>query len=131
MRNLLLGSFVALHGLVHLWYVTLALRLVEYRADMGWTGESWLFTGVLGDATTRALATAVYLLAVVAFLGAGIGLGLGSEWARLGVVISAVYSTVVIVMFWGGGLSMLVQKGLLALVINAVILAAVVLGARH
>jgi len=30
--------FLILHGLVHLWYLVLAFRLVEYKPDMGWTG---------------------------------------------------------------------------------------------
>jgi hypothetical protein len=40
MLRILFGIFVVLHGLVHLWYVVLSQRLVEFQADMGWTGES-------------------------------------------------------------------------------------------
>ena len=122
MVSLLLGIFVALHGLVHLWYVTLAQGLVEYRDDMGWTAESWLLSGALGEGTLRALATALYLLAAIALVGSGVGLAFGADWARQALAASAVFSTVVVLLFWDGGTHMLVQKGFLALVINAALL---------
>ena len=45
----LTGSILILHGLVHMWFVTLSQGLVEYRSDRGWTGKSWLQTNILGD----------------------------------------------------------------------------------
>jgi hypothetical protein len=69
----LFGIFVMLHGLVHLWYVTLSRGLVEFRPEMGSTGQSWLFIPLLGDAATRWLATIVYALATFSFAAGGIG----------------------------------------------------------
>ena len=44
MLRLLIGFFIVLHGLVHMWYFTLSQRLVEFQPEMGWTGKSWLFS---------------------------------------------------------------------------------------
>ena len=35
MLRFLIGVFIVLHGLVHLWYVTLSQRLIEFQAEMG------------------------------------------------------------------------------------------------
>jgi len=66
--------FILLHGLVHLWYFTLSQGLVAYQPEMGWTGRSWLFSNILGDSTTRTIASVVYVLAAFAFLVSGVGL---------------------------------------------------------
>ncbi len=124
MLRFLAGIFVILHGLVHLWYVTLSARLVEYKPDMGWTGESWLLTGPIGDSATRALASGLYVLATVGFVAGGIGLLARQDWRGAVVAGSAVFSTVIIVLFWDGNTSMLVQKGLIGLLINLGVLVA-------
>ena len=54
MLRFLFGTFVVLHGLVHLWYFTLSQRLVEFKPEMGWTGKSWILSNLLGDSTRYA-----------------------------------------------------------------------------
>lgn len=49
--------FMILHWLVHLWYVTLSLRSIPYQPEMGWSGESWLLTNMLGDGGARTIAS--------------------------------------------------------------------------
>ena len=46
MLRLVIGLFIVLHGLVHLWYFTLSQRLVEFKPQMGWSGRSWVFTKI-------------------------------------------------------------------------------------
>jgi hypothetical protein len=121
----LIGIFIVLHGLVHLWYVVLSQRLIEFQAEMGWTGESWIFTPLLGDAVTRWLASVLCVLATIGFVAGGIGIFVQQEWWRPVVVGSSVLSTVIILLFWDGGMQMLVEKGLIALLINIAILVAV------
>jgi len=118
------GTFIILHGLVHLWYVTLSQRWVAFQAEMGWTGKSWLFTNLLGDPTTRTLASVVYTLAALGFVAGGIGIYLQQEWLRPVLIGSAVFSSALIILFWDGSGEMLVQKGLLGLLINLAILTA-------
>ena len=127
MIRFLTGIFIVLHGLVHLWYVTLSQRLVEFQADMGWTGESWAFTNLLGDGPSRSLASLLYLLAALGFVAGGFGLFIQQDWWRPVLAGSAIFSSAVILLFWDGSTQMLVQKGLLWLLINLGVLATILL----
>lgn len=127
MVALVYGLFLILHGLVHLWYVTLSQRWVAFQPDMGWTGNSWLFTNLLGDGTTRILATMVFSVATLAFVIGGIGVFAQSEWWSAVVIGAAAISGVGILLFWDGSSGMLVQNGLLGLVIDIAVLAAIFL----
>ena len=124
MVRVLIGIFVIVHGLVHLWWVALSQRLVKFEPQMGWTGESRIFTRTLGDSATRLLATVLLVLATVGFVAGGLGILTGREWWRSVTVASAVPSTAIVVLFWDGSLVMIVQKGLVAFLINVVILVA-------
>jgi hypothetical protein len=126
MFRVLFGIFVVLHGLVHLWYVVLSQRLVEFQADMGWTGESWIFSPLFGDDTTRWLATVLYGLATLGFVAGGIGVFAHQEWWRPLVIGSAAVSAVAVLLFWDSGLQLLVQKGLIGFLINVAFLVALV-----
>jgi hypothetical protein len=124
MPRFLVGVFFVLHGLVHLWYVTLSRRLVEFRPEMGWTGKSWLFSPLLGDGATRWLATMLYGLAALGFVIGGIGVFAQQTWWRPVVAGSAAFSAAIILLFWDGGLQRIVEKGLLGFLINVALLVA-------
>ncbi|MGD8634073.1 MAG: hypothetical protein PVF85_10915 [Anaerolineales bacterium] len=123
MIQLVFGIFIILHGLVHMWYVTLSQRWVAFQPEMGWTGNSWLFTGLLGDASSRVLATVIYTLTSVAFLIGGFGVFARTDWWSTVIIGAAIASSLGILFFWDGSPGMLVQKGLLGLIINIVIIA--------
>jgi hypothetical protein len=118
MFKFVLGAFILLHGLVHLWYFTLSQGLVEYQPEMGWTGRSWLFTRLLGDGTTGALASLLYILAAPWFVLGGTGWFFDTGWWRPVLESAALFSSAVILLFWEGGLQMGVQKGLLGVFID-------------
>jgi hypothetical protein len=122
MTRFLTGLFIILHGLVHLWYFTLSRGLVEFKPDMGWTGKSWLLTGVLGDSTTRTLAAALYLVATIALVVSGLAIFLRAAWWQPLLMGSAAISVATILLFWDGEMQFMVQKGLLGLLIGAAIL---------
>ncbi|MGD2207148.1 MAG: hypothetical protein PVH17_10240 [Anaerolineae bacterium] len=124
MTEILFGIFIVLHGLVHLWYVTLSQGLVEFQAEMGWTGESWLFSPLFGGAATRLLATVLYSLAAFSFVAGGVGFFAQWAWWRPVIIGSAAFSAVIILLFWDGGLQMIVEKGLIGFLINAALLVA-------
>ncbi|NIV29154.1 MAG: hypothetical protein GWN58_06480 [Anaerolineae bacterium] len=124
MLAFLYGIFVLLHGLVHLWYVTLSQQWVEFQPEMGWTGESWLFSPLLGDGATRGLATVLYSLATLGFVAGGVGVLARQDWWRPVVIGSAAFSAVIIILFWDGGLPRIVEKGLLGFLINVALLVA-------
>ncbi|MDF1501152.1 MAG: hypothetical protein P1P76_11850 [Anaerolineales bacterium] len=127
MLHFLYGIFVILHGLVHLWYVTLSQSWVPFKPDMGWTGKSWLITNAIGDSATRSLAALIYTLITIAFVGGGIGLLVRSDWWTSAIIGAATASTIAILVFWDGSPAMLVQKGLLGLLINLALLASILL----
>jgi hypothetical protein len=122
MLRTLFGIFVILHGLVHLWFVVLSQELIEVKPEMGWTPHSWLFTGVIGDAATRRLATVVSVALALTFLVSGIALVARADWWRPLMTSSAIASALLILVYWDGGTRLLVEKGLIGFLINVAIL---------
>jgi hypothetical protein len=80
MFRFLISLFLILHGLVYLWFFTLSQRLIEFKPEMGWSGKSWLFTGLLGDSTTRLLASILLIVSAIAFVISGVGIFLHADW---------------------------------------------------
>ena len=124
--RIVIGIFIILHGLVHLWYVTLSQGWVKFQNDMGWTGESWLLTVLVGSNLNRWLAAFLYSLTTFTFLLAGVGFLANQEWARVWIVVASVISVVTILVFWDGKLNMFVEKGGLGILISTGILIAAV-----
>ncbi len=118
------GIFIVLHGLVHLWYVVLAQRLVELKPEMGWSGQSWAVTPLLGDPATRLLATVVFVLVTAGMVIGGTGVVVQASWWRPLLIGTLVVSALGIVLFWDGSPALLVEKGVLGLLINVVLLVA-------
>jgi hypothetical protein len=121
--RIVLGIFVVLHGLVHLFYVGQSQRLFELQPGMTWPDGSWAFSGPLGDGSTRLLASIVYALAAVGFVIGGIGGLTRQSWGRPAVMGAAIFSIVIIVLFWDGTTHKLADQGAIAVLINLAILA--------
>jgi hypothetical protein len=122
MKYLIYGVFVILHGLVHMWYVTLAQRWVPFEPEMGWNGTSWLLTNTIGEVATRTIATVSYTLITLAFGIAGVGVFAHTDWWPNLLTGAAIASTICILIFWDGSFSLIVQKGLLGFLINIALL---------
>ena len=120
--HILSGLFLMLHGMVHFWYVTLSQGWVRYQPAMGWTGESWLLSSWAGDGVTRPLASVLFSASAVIFLAAGVGRWLDYDPSRLWLLAASLLSSLTLIVFWDGGVSQLVEKGLLGLVINLVLI---------
>jgi hypothetical protein len=121
--RIVLGIFIVLHGLVHLFYVGQSQRLFELQPGMTWPDGSWIFSGLLGDGGTRVLASVLYALAAVAFVAGGIGGLVKQDWGRPAVIGAAIFSIVIIVLFWDGTTHKLADQGAIAVLINLAILA--------
>ena len=117
-----IAVFLALHGLVHFWYVALSRGWVDVEEAMGWSGRSWLLSGVLGETTVLDVASVLYVLVAVGFVVGALGYVLGGGWGAPVLVGSAVLSTVVLVAMWDGQFAKLVEKGVLGVLINLVVL---------
>jgi hypothetical protein len=124
MIRILFGVFLVLHGLIHLLYFGQNARFFELRPGMVWPDGSWAFSRLLGDGTTRMLASVFLILAAFAFVAGGAGVLLRQPWWRSAAVGAAVFSTVIYLLFWDGAWRNLADKGLIAILINAAILAA-------
>lgn len=128
--RIVLGIFIVLHGLVHLFYVGQSQRLFELQPGMTWPDGSWIFSGLLGDGGTRVLASVLYALAAVAFVAGGIG-GLTKQgWGRPAVIGAAIFSIVIIVLFWDGTTHKLADQGAIAVLINLAVLAVLLIWKR-
>lgn len=127
MLKFIVAIFFVLHGLVHLLYCGQSQRAFELQPGMVWPDGAWAFSRVLGEANTRLLATVLLALAALGFVAAGVGLLASWAWWRPVVVVAAVVSALIFVLFWDGAWQALANKGLVAIVINAAILAAVLL----
>jgi len=123
-QNLLIGAFLALHGLVHVWYVVRSQGWVEVEDAMGWNGHSWLLSGSLGDGTILSIASVVYVLVTVGFVVGGVGYALQSDWRSPVLIAAAVLSTLMLVTMWDGQFDLLVEKGVVGVAINVALVGA-------
>jgi uncharacterized membrane protein YphA (DoxX/SURF4 family) len=121
------GVFLVLHGLVHLLYFGQSARLFELQSGMIWPDGSWALSKLLGDSVARTLASIFCILAAAGFVIGGAGLLLGQSWWHAAVVVSAVVSAVLYILFWNGRLQHLDNQGGVGLLLDAAILAAVLI----
>jgi len=122
-----MGILFVLHGLVHLLYVGQSQRLFELRPKMVWPDGSWVFSKLLGDESTRLLASISLVLAALGFLVGGLGLAIQQPWWRPVIVGSATFSILLFFLFWDGKLQALDDKGGVGILINLAILVVVLI----
>ena len=122
MKDWMISLFLVAHGWAHVWNLALSRRLVEFEESMGWTGESWLLSGLLGESASLWIATIGYAASLLGFIASGVLLYIGKPIWRTTAFTSAVISLITIIVFWDGKLSMLKEKGLIGLLINLAIL---------
>lgn len=127
MLRFIVGLFLILHGLVHLLYAGQSWRLFELQPGMVWPDGSWAFSKLLGEETIRVLTSISCLLATTGFVAGGVGLFLKQAWWQPLVVISALFSAIIFILFWDGTGQKLADKGGIALLINLVILVALLI----
>jgi hypothetical protein len=124
MLNIVIGSFIMLHGLVHLFYSAQSMGMFELQPGMVWPRGSWLFTGFLKEKEIRKLATIACILAAAGFVAGGIVILLSQLWWKMTVSSMAVFSSLIFILFWDGKLQNLDDKGGIGLLINIAILVA-------
>lgn len=122
MREWITSLFLVAHGWAHIWYVILSRRLVDFEEWMVWTGESWIFSGVIGEQTRLSIATLGYGGSLMGFIVGGILLNLNKPSWRTVALASALISSATVLLFWDGELSMLKEKGIFGLLINLAII---------
>jgi hypothetical protein len=86
-----------------------------------------LFSKLLGDESTRLLATALLVLAALGFVAGGAGLLFRQEWWRPVAVSAAAISTLIFAVFWDGRFQALDAKGGVGLLISTMILVVILI----
>ncbi|MDZ7731009.1 MAG: hypothetical protein U5K37_08930 [Natrialbaceae archaeon] len=116
------GLVLVLHGLVHGWFLALALGFVDLEPEMGWTPRSWLLSPLVSEDIVLGLAAMLYLVAMLGFVVGG--LGVAGEVSRSQTVLAtaAAISTIILVVTWNGHFDQLVEQGLVGVVINIAVL---------
>ena len=122
MWTILMGIFFLLHGLVHLLYTGQSLRFFELRPGMTWPDGSSAFSRLLGNESTRMLATLLLALVALGFLTGGLGLFIRQEWWRSVTLAAAVISSLIFIVFWDGRFQAMDDQGGVGLLINLAIL---------
>jgi uncharacterized membrane protein YphA (DoxX/SURF4 family) len=122
--RIFLGAFLVLHGLVHLLYFGQSARYFELQPGMVWPDGSWVFSNLLKEGVNRTLVSTLLVVAAVGLVASGIGILAGQSWWRTGVIESAIFSSVIFILFWNGLAQHLDNQGAIGILINAVILAA-------
>jgi len=127
MISILFAVFLILHGLVHMLYFGQSARYFELQPGMVWPDGSWTFFRLLGQAGTRNLASILLALAAIGFVVGGVGIFTKQAWWRPAVLGTAVFSSVIYLLFWDGGFQHLDNKGGVGILINLAILVALLI----
>ena len=124
MLRIILGIFIVLHGLVHLLYFGQSARYFALQPGMVWPDGSWVFSNLLREGVNRTFVNTLLVVTAIGLVASGIGILAGQSWWRTGVIVSAIFSSVIFILFWNGLMQHLDQQGAIGILINAVILAA-------
>jgi hypothetical protein len=122
MLAIVFGIFLILHGIVHLLYAGQSWGLFELRPEMAWPAGSWLISKLLGNQASQVLATFSLVLAAIGFVSGSLGLFLQADWWRSVIAISAVFSSLIYIIFWNGRFQALDDQGGIGILINFAIL---------
>ena len=126
MLNIIIGVFIVFHGLVHGLYFGQSARLFELRPGMLWPDGSWAFSKIFGDKIAKILASISFILADCGFMVGGIFFITNQTSWRFIVMVSAIFSSIMYLLFWDGKLKKLDDKGGFGILINIAILAGLI-----
>jgi hypothetical protein len=127
MLRIVIGIFIILHGLSHLLFFLQGMRIFELKSGLLWPDTSWAFSSWMSVDAIRILASIFSVLVAGGFILSGIGILTSQDWWRAVIIISAIFSLVLFLVFWDGSMQDLDAKGVNAVVINTVILVALLI----
>ena len=122
MVEFIAGLFLVLHGLVHLLYFGHSWHF-KLQPKLGWPDGSWAFSRLASDEIAHRLAGIACVLAALGFVAGGIALWARLSWRHPMVLGSAAFSTLIYLLFWNGKMQRLSDQGIIAIIINLVIIA--------
>jgi len=124
--KLIIGLVLIAHGIGH---VLGLFPIAGWAKADGWTADSWVLSGPVGVSATHALGAVLWIVALVGFVVAGVGVlgfAVPAAWIRPAAVIASVASLIAIGLFWDALPSMTSKIG--AIGVDLVVLWAVVIG---
>jgi hypothetical protein len=127
MQTIITGAVFVLHGVVHLLYFGQSRRIFELRPKLVWPDGSWAFSKILGDETTRLVASIALILTAAGFVAGGLGIFTRQAWWRPLILVSAALSAAIFVLFWDGKIEAIDAKGGVGLLISVAILTVVLI----
>jgi hypothetical protein len=86
------------HGVGHVLFAPILAGAMKLDAS----GHSWLLTGVLGDAPTRALATAIAAAVTASFVIVAGGIVVQASWWRGLAIAASLGSILLVALMWDG-----------------------------
>lgn len=125
--SIVFGVFIILHGLVHLLYFGHTARFFELKPGMTWPTGSWVFSNFLGDSAARFLVCIFLVLAGFGFVASGIGLLINQTWFRSLIIVIAIISALIFILFWNGRWQNLDGQGVIGVLIDVWLLVMVLL----
>ena len=97
--RMILTLVILAHGIGHVLFLAPCLGLTQW----GQSAQSWLLTRALGDLPTRVIGSLLWLVVIVGFMAAGVGLLGQHAWWRTLAVASAGVSLLALALFVSGG----------------------------
>lgn len=122
MQNVLFSIFLILHGLVHLWYFTLAAKLVEFKAEMGWDISASMISRILSQSSASNIAMISYPIIAFTFVVVGVLWNFNEDLSKNLLVVISIVSSIFIILFWDGSFDKVVENGLVGLIANFIVL---------
>jgi hypothetical protein len=116
--RVVIGIFIILHGLVHLFYFAHSKKIFELRPGFEWPDNSWVLSKFLKTDTIRTIASLVCILVAVVFVISGIAYIVTAVWTFKLIQISAILSSGLFILFWDGRLKKLDNQGAIAILLN-------------
>jgi len=113
-----LGTFLILHGLVHLFYAGLSHHLFDLGAELAWPDGAWAFSRYLSEQSVRTIATVLTVASAVFFVVSGVALYAHQPWWRTVAIAVSILSSLTFLLMWDGVLKKLPDKGMLGILIN-------------
>ncbi len=114
----LIGIFIILHGLVHLFYFAHSKRIFELRPGFEWPDNSWALSKLPGTKTIRTIVSLMCILVAATFVISGIAYITNAVWTFKLIQISAFLSSGLFILLWDGRLKKLDNQGAIAIIIN-------------
>ena len=122
MVKILFGVFIILHGLVHLLYFGQSQKYFQLQDGMTWPDGAWAFSRLLGNETTRTIASILCVAAAIILVAGSLGLFVNWGIWRTIVAGGTVLSTVLYLLMWNGKIQNLPNQGAIGILINLAIL---------